>query len=294
VSDWTTPDWMKPYLPYIEVDGELVDLMRGKTDHRHNFDLAVEEWAAHDQVELLERLHAAGLLKDPQAPGVPLRPGVSVVTSTIRKPVKPNVPYFVKGVQEGLQPPRSDSYRREVRGAMEAGIQALHGAPEEAPVDLAESVRVLVKRVASGAAQSGEEAILEFLRDVFTTAIEGGVNLWAAVLDYSPDEHTATLVEMEGPAEAVMASTYVTTRERDRHVAELVEQGKIPAEVVHKVDLTTIIEGMGVLRKPDVRINSRLLEEILSAANDLDAGEIDSIGADVIVQLGLYGEIRWG
>ena len=106
-----------------------------------------------------------------------------------------------------------------------------------------------------------------FLRDVFTTAIEGGINYWARVTEYRWTE--------TDPAKVY---------------ALVVDEENDAADVTYRLTLEIVVNGIkAVLAKPQLRTG--LVGHIMA----LDAGEIDADDADVIVQLGLFdGTVVYG
>lgn len=123
-------------------------------------------------------------------------------------------------------------------------------------------------------ARVGLEFTAEFLSDVLTTAIAGGMSHWAEV--------------------------YETEKGRDKYGAELYTSVRLSAKedtsTVHTVTLETVAVGlmrvldgnMVPIVGQDARVNRRttIAEHII----DADAGMIDAGEADTIVQLGLFGE----
>lgn len=123
----------------------------------------------------------------------------------------------------------------------------------------------------------------EFLSDIMTTAIAGGINYWASILSY--DESAATVV---------LADT---------------EEGATP-EALLILDIDVLAQGIKVVLEAhppfydpndthsqcqDVPFLSAYWASVMrSAVLALDAGEIDADAADVIVQAALFGEIRYG
>jgi hypothetical protein len=120
----------------------------------------------------------------------------------------------------------------------------------------------------------------DFLASVLSTAVEGGISYWA-----SAKPGTYKWGSENGPhtfGDAHYAS--ITIREDDdgqtgpwRHVSE-----------------ATIAQGIARVKRPDFRINTQLLGDILTGDRNNDAGEIDADGADVIVQAALFGKIVYG
>ena len=108
-----------------------------------------------------------------------------------------------------------------------------------------------------------------FVHDVFTTACEGGIDYWAEFSEYrwkhdgEPDLWTfgATIVE-DGESEPVTIGRYV------------------------------ILAGIRKILTGDH--GSLLRDNLVRAIQHDDAGEVDADFADSIVQVGLFGEVRYG
>ena len=112
-----------------------------------------------------------------------------------------------------------------------------------------------------------------FLGDIITTAVEGGTGYWAQVSQY-----THTDVDGRG--------TRATLHELDDD------------EGYREEGLELTIEGvataLGQIRRGEIGINGRLRECIALGDRENDGGEIDADAADVITQIALLGEIRYG
>ena len=121
---------------------------------------------------------------------------------------------------------------------------------------------------------------VEFLQGVFITAMEGGVNYWADVTDYSPD----------GMWEEPRGGRLVDPPDPTKFYALLIDMEDEDEEFL--VNINTIAKGFGLVKDPDVRIRDR--KRLLEAYREMDAGYIDAGDADSIVQLGLFGEIVFG
>ncbi|WKW85548.1 hypothetical protein SEA_REYNAULD_96 [Rhodococcus phage Reynauld] len=128
----------------------------------------------------------------------------------------------------------------------------------------------------------------EFLSDVLTTAIEGGINYWAHV--------SGIQAERDRFGNDLNASASIAEKECE---------GTDGTRPRHNITLQTIAVGLSMVLKQarEVRIADgadhtrstlgyleRLAEYILAA----DAGMIDAGDADTIVQLGLFGEVKFG
>ena len=108
----------------------------------------------------------------------------------------------------------------------------------------------------------------EFLRDVLTTAIEGGVTYWSRVTEY----------QWDNPNPNQVYAVLVDIAEYNDHEPE-----------EHRITLATVVTGIErILARPQLR--QGLAAHIFA----LDAGEIDADDADVIVQMGLFNEVTYG
>lgn len=96
------------------------------------------------------------------------------------------------------------------------------------------------------------------VQDLFVTACEGGINYWASVSDYDFVKITATIFDIEDEAE------YAVTAE-------------------------TIIDGVlqVALRTSEDDNYLRLMQEIQHTT-------YDAIGADIVLQMGIFGELIYG
>jgi hypothetical protein len=124
----------------------------------------------------------------------------------------------------------------------------------------------------------------EFLASVITTAIEGGVGYWAGCRVYrwwSPtlDGGTA-LPSVNGGA---FAHAVLVDRED-------------PEQRDWKVDPGTIVQAFERLAEdaPVLHVSTRTRNRLLGAYDDLEAGDIDADDADMLVQIGLFGEVVYG
>lgn len=124
----------------------------------------------------------------------------------------------------------------------------------------------------------------EFLADIITTAIEGGIGYWSQCSQYQ----------------------YVYDGEVRVHVGRRVGDGtRAVVHVVNEdesgyqedgltIDVETIERGLKLLREGDCGVADRIRKCILLADHTNDAGYLDSDDADVVVQAGLLGEVIYG
>jgi len=107
----------------------------------------------------------------------------------------------------------------------------------------------------------------EFLADVMTTAVEGGIGYWSRVRGYKWDCP---------PAEAT------------------VEVQSIDDRKWAVVTIGTIAKGIGKVFRDEVKINPELRKRIIRASVQNDAGELDASDADAVLQVGIFGEVVYG
>lgn len=119
--------------------------------------------------------------------------------------------------------------------------------------------------------QKKVNANLEFLRDVMTIAIEGGIDYWAVIRKLERDaELNVISFDVKDYAEPNTDSNWKHINV-DK-VAEAIEK------VLHK----------------KVEIADYLRRDIITGYSQADASEIDVESADCVVQIAAYGEIVFG
>jgi hypothetical protein len=97
----------------------------------------------------------------------------------------------------------------------------------------------------------------QLLYYLFITALEGGINYWARVTEYEPEgEFYATIID-------------------------------VSENTTYRVDRQTISNGLALAKEYEKDIWS--VPELPHDWDDFDAGD-----ADVVLQLGLFGEIIFG
>ena len=117
----------------------------------------------------------------------------------------------------------------------------------------------------------------EFLSDIITTALEGGIGYWAESRAY----HWTT----KG------TDTTAEIREQQAHQAEHDEPGKW-----FKLDNNVIAETLKSLRDPATKCPPHWRAALIGAdfTNGAGGEDIDAEAADVIVQIALFGRIVYG
>lgn len=121
----------------------------------------------------------------------------------------------------------------------------------------------------------------QFLADVLTTAVEGGIGYWSAVSEYRWD--------LEDPAD-----TSVVVHEYDD---DLGINGDYKEEGV-RVDLDLIAKGIGILKRSG-GVGSAFQSDywkqfLLADRTNGEDGDYDAGTADCIVQAGMFGEVVYG
>lgn len=108
--------------------------------------------------------------------------------------------------------------------------------------------------------------------DVFVTAMEGGVNYWAFIKKYK-------WTGSDGSYDLHHFHSVITEEETDR-----------TWHVNHEV----IAKGFRIAMNPETRIADWMRGLIINAYYNPDTADFDVEVADVIVQLGLLGEVVYG
>jgi hypothetical protein len=123
-----------------------------------------------------------------------------------------------------------------------------------------------------------------FFRDIFTTALEGGINYWAQVHAYHIWQ-AGTAEQTEPGLVADYAGFYaVVTDEADQRF-----------ETSHRISRTTIVQGYRLATSAHWRgrIAWSAGKPPVVLTGDID-WDFDASDADVIVQLGLFGDVVYG
>lgn len=134
---------------------------------------------------------------------------------------------------------------------------------------------------AEAPAVARSQARKQFLFDLFTTAIEGGINYWAEVEGYR--------CSLDGTKEDLDGFYATITR----------SEGDWDGE--KRIDIEVIDRGLALFRQQvsDGKIGypggGDYFEQLVVAdQSDGDDGDYDACGADCVVQLGLFGEVVCG
>lgn len=128
----------------------------------------------------------------------------------------------------------------------------------------------------------------EFLRDIITTAVEGGTNYWAQVSQYQWNDC------MEGGKLRVSVGQRVG--DETRAVLHPLASDESGYEDEGKViDIEGVARALGKIRSAaPLALNESIRAQIREADRDLEGGMVDAALADVIVQIALLGDVIYG
>ncbi len=156
---------------------------------------------------------------------------------------------------------------------MEGELSAQMETKEEIPITSLEAAIALKEQGSDpeffqlddeGLVKSPERT--EFLNDVFTTALEGGIGYWAYAEEYenNSDDYFAVVVDAEDE-NAFDKST---------------------------INQETIVKGINkIMNDETLKISQDLRQHITEASRTNDASNIDAGDANSIVQVGLFKEL---
>lgn len=122
------------------------------------------------------------------------------------------------------------------------------------------------------------EARTEFLSDIITTAVEGGVNGWARVEQYQ------YVIDGE-------VSVFCGERVGDGARATIVD---VDGGARGELTVDTIAAAIAKITSGTVSVGGYVANAIMEASRENDAGEIDAGLADTIAQVAVLGEEVYG
>lgn len=123
----------------------------------------------------------------------------------------------------------------------------------------------------------------QFLANILTTAVEGGINYWAAVSEYRHEYCKPPVT---------IAETSVKVHEFEPEEGETDENGYAEEGVLVTID--TIAKGIGVLAKSTGYHAGYWKEFWLANRTNSEDGDYDAGIADSILQAGIFGEVIYG
>tara|TARA_R110002020_G_scaffold4537_1_gene19766 strand:- start:40 stop:456 length:417 start_codon:yes stop_codon:yes gene_type:complete len=136
----------------------------------------------------------------------------------------------------------------------------------------------------------GETIDKELLKDLFTTAIEGGINYWADVTAYkhSINDWFAT-IETEDVTEDAREDEWCSLRIDEKTILKGI---KLFAK---ETDFDR--ENKNIHPDSDHANLSRICVQLVNPygpVTELDFFDYDCLDADAVVQMGLFGEVIYG
>lgn len=139
------------------------------------------------------------------------------------------------------------------------------------------------------------EPTMEFLRDIAVTAVEGGISYWALISRYRWRESMAEARKRCGEK---MPAVDVEANRRSLPFPQIFLQedseGAVddPTKIV-QLTAQHLLTGLSMVFT-SIPVETNAFRSTMAALKDMDAGQIDAETADVIVQLGVLGEVRYG
>lgn len=141
----------------------------------------------------------------------------------------------------------------------------------------------------------------QFLGDVLTTALEGGIGYWSRAyeINRTPDltVYSITIVETEPASEALDLHSSFGWADLDAAY----DEGRVPNEHIHKVDLHDIATAFNRLtsKRPIQHLNEAARKSLVWSSRHNDPApdeapdyvqDIDSDLADIVVQVAVFGD----
>jgi hypothetical protein len=108
----------------------------------------------------------------------------------------------------------------------------------------------------------------QYLDDILTTAVEGGIGYWSVGRKYVWSD--------DGPASVE------------------IKQDDEDDDTWHLVDRSAIRKGIAMVLSGEAKVHESYAQTLRRAERELDAGEIDGELADIIVQAAILGEVVYG
>lgn len=137
-------------------------------------------------------------------------------------------------------------------------------------------------------------ARIQFLTDVLTTAVEGGIGYWSRAEDYcwsveDPAERGVTLhVSAEDIEPGDLTLPFGHSTGTDSWSGET-----IPFYTV-RVGLPDIARGVGIVTRGEAGVASDYVGRIHGASIENDCGDMDALDADIVVQAAIFGKVIYG
>lgn len=136
----------------------------------------------------------------------------------------------------------------------------------------------------------------QFLADVLTTAVEGGIGYWSTSSNYrwdlraNPASDIGVTLAVE--ADAVDREDYRLTVTDGEPVWSW---GGTMCEMFEvRVTLDNIATGLGIVMRGEAGVAPDYVGRISTASRLNDCGEIDALDADIVVQAAVFGSVIFG
>lgn len=128
----------------------------------------------------------------------------------------------------------------------------------------------------------------EFLQDIISCAIEGGINDWARTSHYQYVYNGERCI-------CVATSGYDDERHDAYAIVHPLNDDESGYEKEGKeINIDVIAAGLARIISGKENVHASYIQRIKEADKDNDAGEIDAYDASMIVQAGLLGEVIYG
>jgi hypothetical protein len=141
----------------------------------------------------------------------------------------------------------------------------------------------------------------EFLRDVATTAVEGGIGYWSCATHYRWTTDGSGDLDKQLPFPEVRIIPAESPEDFDGELApgvtgtRFVEKGRyLGLEITLTADMLERGLAMFADASKDIDLNAKSRKEVIGAATLNDACDIDADLADYIVQVSVFGKVVFG
>lgn len=126
----------------------------------------------------------------------------------------------------------------------------------------------------------------QFLADILTTAVEGGINYWAEVSDYTWD--------FDNPGVAFVRVYCIEDDDVIR--VDAAKRGDLTPPEGVPVDIEKIAKAIARILDPQIPtdLSATNVKMIRDASKENDAGDVDADLADCIMQVAVLGDVIYG
>lgn len=113
----------------------------------------------------------------------------------------------------------------------------------------------------------------QFIWDILTTFVESGYSDWFVFTDVRRDPDTLDVLAIAGVIDP--------------------DEGQ-PYQQVEVVELDDVAIGLQNLLDGSCPVATDILDHIARGVRESDAGEVDAIGADCVIQSAVFGQLIYG